>query len=236
MTDFHSHILPGIDDGCKNTEESIAVLKMMAEQGIDRVAATPHYSANGELSPTEYLEKRKKAEAELFEKMAETDGLPEVFCGAEVKYFQGMSGVEEIRKLRIGNTDLLLLEMPFCEWSKSVISEVKSLNEKLGVVPLLAHIERFLSYQKRKDLIYELKDSGVLIQANAEFILGTFSSHKAIKMIKNREIDLLGSDTHNLTDRRPNLGDAIAKVYKKAGEEYIDRFERIENTYAPWEE
>ncbi len=234
MTDFHSHILPGIDDGCQNTEESIAVLKEMGKQGITRVVATPHYSANGELSPLEYLEKRKRAEEELFSKVEGISNIPEIICGAEVKYFQGISGVEEVSKLKIGNTELLLLEMPFCEWSNSVIAEVKSLYEKIGVIPLLAHIERFLSFQKRKDLIYELKDSDILIQANAEFILGTFSSHKAIKMIKNREIDLLGSDTHNMADRKPNLGLAIEKVRKKAGQEYIDRFERIENTYAPW--
>ena len=43
MTDFHSHILPGLDDGSKNVEESVKILKMMAEQGIERVAATPHF-------------------------------------------------------------------------------------------------------------------------------------------------------------------------------------------------
>lgn len=233
MTDFHSHILPGIDDGCKNVEESIEVLKMMASQGIDRVAATPHFYASNSETPDEFLVRRENAKKLLFERMESESDLPEIFCGAEVKYFRGMSGVEELTKLTLEGTDLLLVEMPFHEWSSTEVKEVISLNEKLGVTPMLAHIERFLSYQK-KDWLYELKQADVLIQMNAEYILGTFSGHKAMKLIKNRAVDFLGSDTHNTTDRKPNLGPALLKIEKKAGEEYIDRFLRIEDTYAPY--
>lgn len=234
MTDFHSHILPGIDDGCKTVEESLEVLKMMASQGIKRVAATPHFyaSQSGE-SPDEFLIRRNNAENILREKIAEEKDLPEIFCGAEVKYFRGMSGVEDLTKLTLQGTNLLLVEMPFSRWSSTEIKEVLSLNEKLDVIPVLAHIERFFSYQKNLDWIYEFKDAGILMQMNAEYILGTFSSHKAIKLIKQRAVDFLGSDTHNTSDRKPNLGPAIEKIAKKAGEEAIERFLRYEETYAP---
>lgn len=234
MTDFHSHILPGLDDGCKNVEESIQVLKMMAEQGIDRVAATPHfYAAHSGETPDEFLTRRNAAEQLLREKMKDEDGLPEIFCGAEVKYFRGMSGVEELTKLTLEGTDLLLVEMPFSKWSGKEIKEVLSLNENLGVTPVLAHIERFFSYQKNLDWIYEFKDEGILMQMNAEYILGTFSSRKAMKLIKNHAIDFLGSDTHNTNDRKPNLGPAISKIERKAGDEIMERFLRYEETYAP---
>lgn len=234
MTDFHSHILPGIDDGCKTVDVSIQALKMMAEQGIERVAATPHfYASHSGESPDEFLIRRNAAEAQLREKMKGEEGLPEIFCGAEVKYFRGMSGVEDLTKLTLEGTELLLVEMPFSKWTSSEIKEVLSLNEKLGVIPVLAHIERFFSYQKNLDWIYEFKDEGVLMQMNAEYILGTFSSRKAMKLIKNHAIDFLGSDTHNLTDRKPNLGPAIEKIERKAGDEIIERFYRYEDTYAP---
>jgi tyrosine-protein phosphatase YwqE len=71
------------------------------------------------------------------------------------------------------------------------------------------------------------------MQMNGEYILGTFSSHKALKLIKNHAIDFLGSDTHNTTDRKPNLGPAIEKIEKKADEEIMDRFMHYEETYAP---
>lgn len=234
MTDFHSHILPGIDDGCKTVEESVKALRMMADYGIDRVAATPHFyaSQSGE-TPDEFLVRRNAAEEKLREAMKNEKNLPEVFCGAEVKYFRGMSGIEDLKKLTYQGTDLLLVEMPFSKWTEKEIKEVLSLNEKLDVIPVLAHIERYFSYQKNLDWIYEFKDEGLLMQMNAEYILGTFSSRKAMKLINNHAIDFLGSDTHNLTDRKPNLGPAVEKIEKKADDEIMDRFLRYEENYAP---
>jgi protein-tyrosine phosphatase len=144
-----------------------------------------------------------------------------------------MSAVEDLSKLTLQGTNLLLVEMPFEKWSSKVIKEVLDLGDNLGVTPVLAHIERFFSYQKNLDWIYEFKDAGILMQMNAEYILGTFSSHKAMKLIKNHAVDFLGSDTHNTTDRKPNLGPAIEKIAKKAGDEIMDRFIRYEETYAP---
>ena len=234
MTDFHSHILPGMDDGSRNVEESVKILKMMAEQGIERVAATPHFyaSQSGE-SPDEFLIRRNTAEQILRERIENEKGLPEVFCGAEVKYFRGMSSVEDLRKLTLQGTELLLVEMPFEKWSERVIKEVLSLNENLDVIPVLAHIERYFSYQKNLDWIYEFKDAGILMQMNSEYILGAFSSRKALKLINNHAVDFLGSDTHNTTDRKPNLGLAIEKIERKVDEEIIDRFLHYEETYAP---
>ena len=71
------------------------------------------------------------------------------------------------------------------------------------------------------------------MQMNAEYILGAFSSRKAMKLINNHAIDFLGSDTHNLTDRKPNLGPAVEKIEKKADDEIMDRFFRYEENYAP---
>lgn len=234
MTDFHSHILPGMDDGCKTVEESLLALKMMAQQGIKRVAATPHfYAAYSGESPEEFLVRRSNAEKTLRERIKDEEGLPEIFCGAEVKYFRGMSNVEDLAKLTYEGTNLLLVEMPFSKWSDKEIKEVLSLEDALGVTPVLAHIERYFSIQKNLDWIYDFKEAGILMQMNAEYILGAFSSRKAIKLIKQRAVEFLGSDTHNLTDRKPNLGPAILKVEKKAGEEAMERFSRYEESFAP---
>ena len=75
LIDFHSHVLPGIDDGSKSVEESIVMLRMAAEQGIRHVIATPHFYARNH-SPEEFLEKRNTAEAVLREEMAKYEGLP----------------------------------------------------------------------------------------------------------------------------------------------------------------
>ena len=86
ITDFHSHILPGIDDGSRCVEESIAMLRMEAEQGITQVIATPHFYPSHH-RPEDFLAKRREAEEGLQEARSGQDGLPRVLVGAEVYFF-----------------------------------------------------------------------------------------------------------------------------------------------------
>ena len=83
IIDFHSHILPEIDDGSASVEQSIEMLRMEAEQGIGHVIATPHFYAKYD-TPKNFLEKRNEAEARLREEMAKHEGLPHLSVGAEV--------------------------------------------------------------------------------------------------------------------------------------------------------
>ena len=110
ITDFHSHILPGIDDGSRTVEESIAMLRAEAEQGIKRVVATPHFYPQQD-SPESFLRKREIAESALREAMAEYDDLPELIVGAEVYFFRGICDSEEINTLTFGKNRCILLEM-----------------------------------------------------------------------------------------------------------------------------
>ena len=90
VTDFHSHILPGIDDGSASLQESIAMLKMEAEQGIRHVVATPHFYPRHD-SPERFLSRRDDAEARLREEMEKYPWLPSLEIGAEVYFFRGIS-------------------------------------------------------------------------------------------------------------------------------------------------
>ena len=86
VIDFHSHILPGVDDGSKNLEQSLAMLQMEAAQGIKRVVATPHFYAQHD-KPEKFLRKREEAQRQLRQLISENPGLPELSIGAEVYYF-----------------------------------------------------------------------------------------------------------------------------------------------------
>ena len=77
VIDFHSHVLPGTDDGSSSVEESIGMMKCMAEQGITHVVATPHFYPQHD-NPERFLRRRKEAELRLREEMAKHDGLPEL--------------------------------------------------------------------------------------------------------------------------------------------------------------
>ncbi|MEF2562838.1 MAG: CpsB/CapC family capsule biosynthesis tyrosine phosphatase, partial [Negativibacillus sp.] len=93
MIDFHAHILPKMDDGSKSAEESIAMLKIQAEQGIRCVVATPHFYAEHE-TPQDFLHRREHSYQSLqqeIERQGLQEQLPQIRLGAEVRYFEGIS-------------------------------------------------------------------------------------------------------------------------------------------------
>ena len=110
MVDFHTHILPGMDDGSRDVEQSLAMLRMEREQGIETVVLTPHFYAR-QNAPARFLERRSQSFQKLSAALDES--CPRLLLGAEVQYFDNMDRAEEIGSLCIGDTGVLLLEMPF---------------------------------------------------------------------------------------------------------------------------
>ena len=228
VTDFHSHILPGIDDGSSSVEESLAMLRMEAEQGIARVVATPHFYPRYE-TPESFLSKREEAEAKLRAAMAEEAGLPELLVGAEVYYFRGISEMESLPELAIRGTNFVLIEMPASPWPDTVYRELAGIREKRGLIPIVAHIDRYIAPLHTHGIPKRLEKLPVLVQANADFFLQRSTYRMALKMLKAEQIHLLGSDCHNLESRRPNLGDVRKRIEKKLGNEVLQKMANYES-------
>ena len=205
MIDIHSHVLPGIDDGSGSVEESLAMLRASACQGIDCIAATPHFYPM-EDTPEKFLTRREEAAERL--RSAWRPGLPKLLLGAEVYFFEGMSRVEALDMFCLEGSRVLLVEMPFGPWPEWAVSEVVSLRERRGLTVVLAHIERYFRWQP-KGIWDELPDMGILTQCNAGFFLDWKTRGKARRMFKQGKISFLGSDAHNMTSRPPRLGDAM---------------------------
>ncbi len=220
MIDWHSHILPCIDDGSKSVEESLEMLKIEKHQGVDTVIATPHFFANDN-SVEEFLQKRKESLDML--NRANDGALPEILCGAEVKYYQGISKMEGLNSLTIGDTELLLLEMSMMKWTEYTVSELVQLAGSGNFKIILAHIERYLNLQSR-DVWQRLYESGILMQVNASFFTGFSSRRKAINLLKSGSIDAIGSDCHNCTSRPPGLLKAYTYIEKKLGSDFVLQF------------
>ncbi|MBQ4140353.1 MAG: capsular polysaccharide biosynthesis protein [Clostridia bacterium] len=218
MIDFHSHILPGIDDGSADVRESSALLTMLREQGVKTVVATPHFYP-GRMSVSGFLERRKEA----FERLCETETcpVPQILLGAEVRYYDGIRHMEDLELLCIEGSRVLLLEMPFEKWSEMTIKEVATLSRSSRVTVVLAHIERYASYQD-PNALYRLLESGVLMQANAGFFTGRFSRRRALGMLSQGLIHVIGSDCHNITSRPPQIGRAAQIIEKRFGSECLD--------------
>ena len=227
IVDFHSHILPGVDDGSKSVEETLAMLRMAAEQGIEHVVATPHFYAKYD-TPERFLERRREAEEKLFIALKENSGLPKISIGAEVHYFRGIGNSEAVLGLTIKGKKSILIEMPQVEWTESMYRDLELLYTHSGLTPIIAHIDRYIKPFRAKKVLDRLADLPVLIQANAEFFLTRATANMALRMLKNDQIHLLGSDSHNMEDRSPNLGKALALIEKRVDPHVFFRIEQYQ--------
>lgn len=225
MIDFHTHVLPGIDDGAKNTEESLKLLEICSRQGIEAIAATPHFYPMKE-TPQEFCKRRENAYNKLLPFLGEKQ-FPDIMLGAEVFYFEGMSDYGELECLKISGTKAILIEMPFIPWTLRMTSDVGRIYEKRGIIPLIAHIDRYINIFGKKEVLRCIDGLPVLIQANASFFIRKKTMGTALSMLKKDMIHLLGSDFHNLASRQPNLRDA-ADIIVKHGRSSVEKIYRHE--------
>ena len=228
IVDFHSHILPGIDDGSSCLEESLQMLRLSAEQGVRHMVATPHFYPRYD-SPEKFLRKREEAEIILREAMAEEPGLPEVSVGAEVYFFSGISDSELIKLLTIEGKRCILLEMPQSPWKESHYRELEGIYAKHGITPIIAHVDRYIRPFHTYGIPERLAELPVLVQANASFFIQSATRGMALRMLKKERIHLLGSDCHNMRSRRPNLEAAVQCIEQKLGMDAIRRIRYYQN-------
>lgn len=222
IIDFHSHILPGIDDGSASVEESIAMLRLEAEQGVTHVVATPHFYPRYD-APERFLSRRAEAEKRLREEMAKHDNLPEIHIGAEVYYFPGISESDALPGLTITGKRSILIEMPHSPWTASMYRELEELYTRRGIEPIIAHVDRYIRPLQTHHIPQHLLELPVLVQANAEFFLKRSTQRMAMHMLKEDRIHLLGSDCHNMRSRRPNLDAAVKRIVARLGDGAIER-------------
>ena len=209
--DFHTHILPGVDDGSRSIEESLELLRISGKQGIGEVVLTPHFYPQYD-TPQMFLEKRCQAMETLLERVEE--GMPALRLGAEVYYFSHMSHSDALRHLAIEGTDCIMVEMPASPWTDRMYQELEAIWDVQGLTPIIAHVDRYVGRFRDFGIPKRLAELPVLVQANASSFL---EGGKSMKMLKDRQIHLLGSDCHNLRTRKPNLGAARVRIARKLG-------------------
>ena len=219
MTDLHTHILPGMDDGAKTTEESLWLLNELKKQGVNKVALTPHFYPRKE-TPSEFLARRQIAWNSLQEAVKDTE-CPELFLGAEVAWVPNMPQWPDLEKLCYQNTKILLVELPVMPWTDNIYRELDNLEGRRGVIPMIAHIDRYFYLQKRKD-IDRLLGMGYPVQVSAEALFSFGFRKQALQLLQNYD-GLLISDCHNMSRRAPNLAQAIKMMEKKLGKQMTQK-------------
>lgn len=249
--DIHSHILPGVDFGEKDTEGSLELLAAARAEGIRDVIATPHYGKQIGFAP------RADAVRAAFEEIRKTKeqktkalhGL-RLYLGEQV-YCSG-NAAEEFRSgkaLRLNNTRYALVDFlefgVFHEDGKDILERLEKLVKSKAVSPILAHAERYTALQKDRDSLKRIQDMGVLIQVNA-FDLALNKNRQTREtaqwLAEERMISFIGSDMNNrFPARMPKMREGIDWLYEHTDEEYADRVVRKNaekylkvKSYDPW--
>ena len=216
MTDLHSHILPGIDDGSKSINMSIELLRREYEDDVTQIALTPHFNFERQ-GMQEFLQKRNDAARELGVEFKKTGLAQWMKLGAEVFYSSQLAETD-VHPLCLTGTNLLLVEFPPAYYPREAPDVLYQLTRQ-GIVPLMAHVERYAFVRSDPNLLCDLIEAGVYTQMNAtSLVMHKHHQKFFLRMIKHDLIHVLSTDTHSTSKRPPKLGDAMALVNKKCGE------------------
>jgi len=221
--DFHTHILPDIDDGAKNLDMSLNLLKMEIEQGVKQICFTPHFSADEDID--KFIEKRNKAYDTLLSKISEDRllNIPKFYLGAEVALNFDTPDIDNLSKLCIGETDLILLEPPYTYWADWLPDVVYRIIVEKNLTPVIAHVDRYLDNKQCVRILNKLSEMNVLMQFNS-YNLTNAKTRSLLKQIEKRgNIPLIGSDAHNPYSRTVTMNKTQSFKFKLLfGNDFID--------------
>ena len=195
--DMHSHILPGMDDGSKNMEMTLAMLRVAEEEGISTIYTTPHCMP-GKGRPTLAKVEEK---IRLVQEMAANEGIHITLKkGTEYYYIEEMSEwMEDGKIITLGDSNCVLVEFePYAEenYIRNAAREILG----FGYQPVIAHVERYRNLMDRKfTAIQWMREIGALIQVNCASVTGDngFTTKQNVKSLLNYGlVDFLYTDAH----------------------------------------
>lgn len=212
MTDLHTHILPGMDDGPKDLSSALELLERAYLQGVRNVALTSHYLCDTE-TPESFLERRDRAFSEL--SAAVPPGMT-LKAGCEVYFSPELRSIDA-SVLCLQGTQYLLLELPMLQ-KPAFLQEVLCALRDRGIIPLIAHVERYAYIRRSPELLRDWIALGARIQVNAGSLLGRDRAF-VLRLIKWGLVHVLASDAHSVCYRPPDLAQGLDVVSCRLGAE-----------------
>lgn len=226
ITDFHSHVLPRMDDGARSPEMTAEMLRKSYAQGVRYMWATPHFYPE-EDNPRDFLRRRERAASELLSVWSEED-MPKIYLGAEVAYYYGISASESAADLSMGKSRYILIEMPMREWDSQITREILSIYQRQGLIPVIAHVERCLP-DRNREALEQMAQDGVLFQFNAHLVSSKANRRTVGKLFSMGCMDIIGTDCHNMMFRMPNMEDGLRGMNRLFETDIIENV--LENGY-----
>lgn len=209
LVDLHSHILPGVDDGARDDADALEMLRIAAGDGIQAIVATPH----SEYATTRVI----TAGVDRLNQLAADDGIDiQIMAGCEV--FISPDLVEQVREGRLvtlNGTAYVLLELPLVgNWPMYLQATIYDL-QVAGLMPIIAHAERYPPVQEHPDILQDLITAGVIIQVNSSSLLGRTgnrSQRTAETLVRRRMAHIIASDAHSPGRRAPRVREALQRA------------------------
>lgn len=218
MIDFHSHILPNIDDGARNIEQTSQILKEAQQAGFSKIISTSHYIE-------EYYESDENKRKQLLQEAKQQIDDIDIYLGNEIFVTDNMIQLIKDKKAStINNSQYILFELPMNSKPINTKQIVYKLVEN-DYIPIIAHPERYTYIQSEPEYVKELFDMGTLFQANYGSIIGMYGTKakKTVKkLLKENLIQFLGSDVHYENQIYPKIPKAIKKLKKILSERQLE--------------
>lgn len=230
MIDMHTHILPNIDDGSNNIEESIEMLKEAQEAGFTGLVSTSHFI---EESYNTTSKEREELINNINNKLILENINIKIYNGAEAYISNNLN--ELINKSilpTINGSRYLLMELPMNSEIIYLDEIIGSLKQN-GIIPIIAHPERYSYVQKNPNMLAKLIEQGVLFQANYASIIGKYGkqAEKTIKkLLKSNMIHFLGTDAHRSKSVYIQMNIILKKIEKLIGKEKLEKISTINPT------
>ena len=219
MIDVHSHLVYGVDDGSRDLEETIAMLKEAKEAGFTDIILTPHYMEDYYMVPSEDIEKR----IDIMKDEANKIGI-ELYQGNEIYATENIVKlIEEKEAVSLNNSRYVLFELPM-QTKPMNLDEVVYIILESGRIPIIAHPERYRYVQEDPNILLDYINQGVLFQANYGSITGHYGKEikeTVKKLLTHNMIHFLGSDNHRVHSVYREIPDIMPILTKWIGEEKV---------------
>ena len=227
MIDLHSHLIWDIDDGSKSKEMTINMLRQAVRSGTRKLVLTPHYLPGYYIEPISVVKERVKE----MEALIKTESINlEVYSGQEVYFTTNI--LENLNEGFIGtinNSKYMLIEFNMKNFSVKEVAETLYELQLKGIIPVIAHPERYHIFIKNPSLINEFIKEGYLFQLNSGSLTGDFGKDVkklAETYVKNKIYSFIGSDAHRDEKRNPDMSKGI-ELLENMDKEY---FKYIKNS------
>jgi protein-tyrosine phosphatase len=224
MIDIHAHILPGVDDGAKNWDQTLQMARLAVEDGITIMVATPHLYKGRSVDPTQLNTREMILQhvAQLKDKLYEEKIPLEILPGCDFPLsFESLKFLDERQALTINDANrYLLLELPDTSLPPATEGICFHLQSK-GITPIITHPERHMIIQEMPYKLKRLIDLGCLVQMTGNSLTGWFGRRVqkiSRQFVKLGYIHLLATDTHDPKRRPPVLSQAVIELTRLVGE------------------